>query len=513
MPRHASELAGVGVLHLTFTRKLTHTNTCAFSTIKEMSDFMVIGGMATTVADKQNNAREVSNTCAPPPIRVNRQLTLSSTTTPQDPDEMDGGVDAYLKRVTAARRRSTGEDEDEAAAEGEARGAPRARTAQEEEAAALTKEFKAHESEREPTTTHPADDAQWQRTLELSNNLHRKHQQQKGFWVVGFPQRNEKNEYKMSATKDFVTVLMQNGAVRCGGQMEKCASTGRMHFQGFATFASPRLFKVLRGYFMAVGVDSKWGYMNRTKNEKHWATYCSKMETRVDEPWGLPFFHGIAVPPSATAWRTRMDWTKNEETGNYDNVAPWMSDAYKRLLQPKDKENVRQVSWYWSRAGNTGKSTFCYDMYVLMSHLNYNADLGCAVYMSGKSADIKCGLAKVINEEKKNVHLLLIDVPRSMTSDGTDESKTVYVSYSAIEEVTNGIMFAPKYDSAQITMKVSPWVVVFANCPPDRSKLSEDRWHVVCIDKDAVDGKPLAPPFEAASRPRAGAGGPIEILD
>jgi len=49
-----------------------------------------------------------------------------------------------------------------------------------------------------------------------------------------------------------------------------------------------------------------------------------------------------------------------------------------------------------------------------------------------------------------------------------------------LESIKNGLFFSGKYESTQVVMN-SPHLIIFANEPPDKSKMSADRWHIVRI--------------------------------
>ena len=53
-------------------------------------------------------------------------------------------------------------------------------------------------------------------------------------------------------------------------------------------------------------------------------------------------------------------------------------------------------------------------------------------------------------------------------------SQEQFVSYQAIEEVKNGILFNNKYEAKMVVFN-NPHVVVFSNFEPDYKALSSDR--------------------------------------
>lgn len=122
-----------------------------------------------------------------------------------------------------------------------------------------------------------------------------------------------------------------------------------------------------------------------------------------------------------------------------------------------DAPHPRQIHWFWEESGNVGKSTLCKYLVVKRN----------AILVSGKSADV----AHALSKRAGDIDLVIVDVPR-VSQD--------YINYQIIESVKNGLLFSGKYDSAQVVFDI-PHVIVFANCEPDRSKLSADRWDVTKI--------------------------------
>lgn len=156
-------------------------------------------------------------------------------------------------------------------------------------------------------------------------------------------------------------------------------------------------------------------------------------------------------------------------TGNYilDTVEPldlikpdlpWQLDIL-RLIG--EKPNYRTIHWYWDAIGNTGKSAFT--KYLCAK---YNA-----LCISGKSSDCKYAIVQYHETQKKWPKIIIFDIPRTNID---------YINYEAIESIKNGCFFSGKYECTQVIMNC-PHVIIFANSPPDKYKLSEDRWNIIKI--------------------------------
>jgi len=128
----------------------------------------------------------------------------------------------------------------------------------------------------------------------------------------------------------------------------------------------------------------------------------------------------------------------------------------------KNDPDDRTIHWYWSKAGKMGKT--CFSKYLAMKHG--------AIALSGKSADMKNG---VIDYHKSNgdyPELIIIPIPRSFNTD--------YLNYEGIEIIKDMFFYSGKYEGGQVCGN-PPHLFVFANIPPDFSKLSIDRWIVTEI--------------------------------
>lgn len=134
-----------------------------------------------------------------------------------------------------------------------------------------------------------------------------------------------------------------------------------------------------------------------------------------------------------------------------------LHDFQKQVLEiiagPADE---RTIHWFVDEKGGKGKTS-------LAKHICMNY---AAIYLSGKSNDIKYAIANWIAE--KDLDICIFDFTRSSEN---------FISYQGLEEVKNGIFFCNKYESKQIIIN-PPHVVCFSNFEPDESKLSEDRWKI-----------------------------------
>lgn len=88
------------------------------------------------------------------------------------------------------------------------------------------------------------------------------------------------------------------------------------------------------------------------------------------------------------------------------------------------------------------------------------------IIVPGKKAD----MAYVVMESSR---VFFFDCPRSKQGD--------FIQYDFLEEVKNGYIFSPKYES-RIKKLATPHIVVLMNEYPDMSKLSEDRYSVTVLN-------------------------------
>lgn len=121
--------------------------------------------------------------------------------------------------------------------------------------------------------------------------------------------------------------------------------------------------------------------------------------------------------------------------------------------------NDRRVFVVVDTQGNTGKS------FMTRWWLS-DSDVKSQVLMVGRRDD----LAHAIDPQ---CELFIFDVPRG---------ELQYFQWSIVEQLKNGVIFSPKYQSGtKFLRKGSATVVIFTNEKPDRTKLSRDRWSVMRI--------------------------------
>lgn len=180
-------------------------------------------------------------------------------------------------------------------------------------------------------------------------------------------------------------------------------------------------------------------HWEKCRSWEHSVKYCSDEKKR--KPDGKVFINNYVLP---------------EEIKIIKNLYNWQSDIVDYLsMEPDD----RTIYWIFDVNGCEGKTQLC-------KWLVKEKD---ALILCGKAADMKYGVIKRC--ELRPPKIVCINVPRSIQN---------YLSYSGMEEIKDGLFFSPKYESNMI-MYNSPHVVVFANEPPDNTKMSMDRWKVYTI--------------------------------
>lgn len=135
----------------------------------------------------------------------------------------------------------------------------------------------------------------------------------------------------------------------------------------------------------------------------------------------------------------------------------WQDEILYELSGPPDP---RKVIWFWDRVGNSGKTE-------LSNFIRKN--LGGELFKNGKMAD----MAYQYTGER----IAVFDFSRAKQKSG--------LPYDFIENVKDGVVTSSKYNSCIKDCKFGkPHVIVFANCKPEMSMLSNDRWDIRKIDKN-----------------------------
>lgn len=152
-----------------------------------------------------------------------------------------------------------------------------------------------------------------------------------------------------------------------------------------------------------------------------------------------------------------------EDFDEYKKVTwrPWQQKVIKKVEQECDKK--REINWIYDKNGNTGKSMLT----------RYLALAENALIVDGKKSDIMHQIAKRC-EEGLRIGTVIVDLPRASSNN---------ISYSAIEAIKNGFVSSGKYEGGQYSFQ-TPHVYVFANEPPEKNKMSLDRWNISNIEPE-----------------------------
>lgn len=150
-----------------------------------------------------------------------------------------------------------------------------------------------------------------------------------------------------------------------------------------------------------------------------------------------------------------LDDQKPQEKVEAHPLREWQQTLYNKLILPPDK---RTIEFVVDITGNQGKSWFA--RYYTDIHDNAQ------IIIPGKKAD----MAYVVDESMK---VFFFDCPRCKNGD--------FIQYDFLEELKNGYIFSPKYESKVKKLK-TPHVVVLMNEHPDMTKLSVDRYSIITLN-------------------------------
>lgn len=130
----------------------------------------------------------------------------------------------------------------------------------------------------------------------------------------------------------------------------------------------------------------------------------------------------------------------------------WEQEILKIIEEEPDD---RIIYWYWDMSGGVGKTSFAKYLSA-----KYNA-----IPLDGKKNDILYTAA----EFESNIYIYI------------PSREVEHFSYDSLEKIKDGYFMCAKYESKPI-IRNPPHVFVFANKPPDTSKMSLDRWTIVEIN-------------------------------
>lgn len=264
--------------------------------------------------------------------------------------------------------------------------------------------------------------------------------------------------------------------------------------------------RICRYIFTFNNYKSEYLVYFKDKLDEICKAYCYQSEigkeTKTKHIQGVIWLHRkMAMSTVNTIFGNKLwmnpckDWAKAilycQKDDTYDGVCREMKNIKAEiikpvLLLPYDEPNVkypwqwmmehkllgdverRKIIWVKSKGG-CGKSSFTRYMKI-----KYNKRV--ISFTNCKTADIaKCLSGRI---EAKNIDILnpifIMDIPFD---------KIGKINYSCLEELKNGSVFSPKYESQEI-MFGYPHVIIFANCYPDYNRLTKGRWQIYHIDND-----------------------------
>lgn len=134
----------------------------------------------------------------------------------------------------------------------------------------------------------------------------------------------------------------------------------------------------------------------------------------------------------------------------------WQQTLHDKLAIEPDS---RTIVFVVDLQGNGGKSWFC-------DWFHYNNQETTQVLNPSKKNDMAYAL-----DETKSV--FFFDAPRSKQGE--------FIQYDILEELKNGRVFSPKYESGMKYFSKCH-VIVMMNEYPDMEKLSEDRYDIITVD-------------------------------
>ena len=240
---------------------------------------------------------------------------------------------------------------------------------------------------------------------------------------------------------DYIVPLCHEEGNKCIISKEVGKKCGTPHLQGFIEFHTKK--RPMSVFSETNRIN--WRLSKKSATDYHQTEYCAKdYKDNLDE---LLVFFGLPKP------------RRPLKVINPDR--PFQEEILEIVQgEPCD----RKIFWYFGEGG-IGKTQFC----KYLSHIHG------AICLSGKGADVRNGVCEYLKTNGDTPELVLFPIPRSYN--------TEYLSYEALENIKDMYFYSGKYEGGMINGN-PPHLIVFANEPPDISKMSKDRWMIFHIDNE-----------------------------
>ena len=193
----------------------------------------------------------------------------------------------------------------------------------------------------------------------------------------------------------------------------------------------------------------------RKKEASEIEEFKNSVKSGVYDEKSLRELHSTVWASSERFCRQYIEDNKPKHRVEPFPLRPWQQELYQALAHPPDTRTIRFIV---DLNGNQGKSWFA--RYYLDMH-----DKDTQIIVPGRKVD----MAHIVRDDTR---VFFVDCPRSKQGE--------YIQYDFLEELKNGQVFSPKYDSKMKTL-APPHIVVLMNERPDLTKLSRDRPVVTMI--------------------------------
>lgn len=265
--------------------------------------------------------------------------------------------------------------------------------------------------------------------------------QQLRYWSIIINNNLDEDQFKNLKIKEILKLIFN----RYIFQLERGEEKERLHYQIYAHSEQKKEWgPLLDKLHDLLDIDQACITVTpaSTNGKLALENYCMKDDTRVDGPW------------ADRKIKTRKDILKVMKT-----PYPWQKQLMDLIEEEPDE---RSIHWIINTEGNVGKSKFGKAMGVYRNAL---------MITFGSYGD----LVSLINNYQE-LDAYIIDLPRTKPSDCSMKD-----IYTLIEALKNGYIINTKYQATKIDMD-PPHVIVFSNHPPDKSCLTEDRWHIHSLE-------------------------------